>query len=201
MALIIKIDHWQDPIKLPVMDYRSMVTTQGDLKDLVKKNYDRLRKSLKEDGLLSPFYLWRNPVDNLIYIVDGHQRQRVMMMEKAEPFEMPYLLIPAENLSEAKRKLLQISSQYGSITQKGYENFKINLDLPADWLMETINFDALYQEFNPTFEDEKTRKPLDLSDKITSQFKIEVTLDTEADQQALYEDLHKKGLKVKILNL
>jgi hypothetical protein len=49
--------------------------------------------------------------------------------------------ISAENEQDAKRKLLVISSQYGKVTQEGFDEFTFDLD--DEWILETAHFDAL----------------------------------------------------------
>ncbi len=120
---------------LPTVDYRELKEFQGNLKDLSKENYSKLKKSLTEFGFIVPIFVWGDKV------IDAHQRLRVLKKEKAEPFKIPYVEIEAANEQDAKKKLLAISSQYGKIIQEGFDEFTFDLD--SDWLDETINFDAL----------------------------------------------------------
>lgn len=135
---------------LPTIDYRDVKELQGALKDLSRANYTRLRSSLKKDGLIAPLYIWWQD-DTTAFLIDGHQRKRVMVTEKCEPFKIPYISIPADSYEDAKRKLLQVTSQYGTITHEGFDEFKIGMDLP--WIKEHTYFDNLFREFNPKFND------------------------------------------------
>lgn len=130
---------------LPKIDYRILKPIQGNLKDLNEKNLNKLKKSIKEFGFVVPLFVWRKGDD--MYIIDGHQRHRLLMLENITPYELPYVEIEANDEKEAKKKLLVISSQYGTITQDGFDEFAF--DIEQDWLKATIQFDALkYYELN-----------------------------------------------------
>ena len=122
---------------LPVIDYRKLTPFQGALKDLTKDNYARLLKSLAEFGWIVPFFIWH--YNDQWLVSDGHQRLRVLTKEKIEPFELPYIEIEAANEQEAKKRLLVISSQYGTPSPEGFDEFTFDLD--ETWLKNTIHFD------------------------------------------------------------
>jgi hypothetical protein len=191
MAMIIEINPHLDI--LPKVDYREVIESQGALKDLTKENYERLRNGLKNHGLLMPFALWLNPGDQKIYLIDGHQRKRLFMLEKVEPFMIPYLMIPGKTLDEAKLNLLQITSQYGTVTESGFKEFTLNM--PKDWIQETIHFDALASLFEPKIEIEKEEVVFTASEH----FYLNIECADEKQAQELYERFAKEGLKVKIV--
>ena len=122
--------------KVPV---DSLQEFQGDLKDLTSREYSKLKKSLLEFGFITPIFTWGSK------IIDGHQRLHVMINEGWIQ-DVPILRISAHNEQDAKRKLLVISSQYGRVTQEGFDEFTFDLD--DDWLTETVQFDALPFIFN-----------------------------------------------------
>ncbi len=128
---------------LPTVDYRELTPLQGNLKDLSEINYAKLKKSLDEFGFIVPLFIWKKKGKN--FIIDAHQRHRLLSKEKAEPFYLPYVEIEAKDEKEAKQKLLVISSQYGKITQEGFDEFVF--DLPEEWITDTVNFDALFEPF------------------------------------------------------
>jgi len=136
------------------IDYRQLEPFQGNLKDLTESNYDRLKKSFTEKGLFVPLFVWEN--QGHFKILDGHGRERLFSKEGAQfltkdgtkTHEVPCLIVQANNLKDAKEKLLIISSQFQSITQEGFDEFTAHLD--ADWLKDTTHFDAL---FSNSFEE------------------------------------------------
>lgn len=127
---------------LPVIDYRQVKSLQNNLKDLSEVNHDRLLRVLNHRGFTTPLFLWHNPADGGWYSLDGEQRGRVMLKNDLNDngnYNVPYVLIPAANVQEAKEQLLEITSQYGRITQEGLDEFAFDLELPT----LDINFDAL----------------------------------------------------------
>lgn len=130
----------RNPNNLPLIDYRTVKPLQGELKDLSESNYTKLKSVLLKRGFKVPLFLWHH--NENYYLLDGHQRQRVMMRENMQPYEVPYILIEAVTEAEAKAQLLEISSQYGTITQEGLDSFAV--ELPEADLVD-LSFDALIQ--------------------------------------------------------
>lgn len=148
--MAVKIDINPGLKDFPVMPLSSIKEFQEELKDLTELNYNKLKKSLLEQGLLLPYFLWINPEDSKPYLMDGHQRRRVWTAEGFEPKKVPYVLVPGKNNEVAKKNLLVITSQFGTITQEGYDKF--TFDIPDEWKQKTLNYDNLYREFKPGFE-------------------------------------------------
>lgn len=139
-----------NPNKLPTIDYRKIQPLQGNLKDLTRENYDKLKNVLIEDGFDVPFFIWHNTTNNTHYALDGHQRKRVMTGENMNDngsFEVPYVLFEAANEHDARRKLLRITSQYGTITYEGYDEFTVEMQafdgFDFDTSLANLHFDAL----------------------------------------------------------
>jgi hypothetical protein len=132
-----------NPNKLPLIDYNELVPLQGELKDLTEVNYNKLHNSFKKYGFFVPIFVWHN--EDQYKILDGHQRLRVLQKEHIE-FEntetkVPCLIVEADNLQDAKEKVLQISSQFGKITYEGWSEFVA--DLNEAELIQAVSFDAL----------------------------------------------------------
>lgn len=128
--------------ELPTIDYRTIKPLQGNLKDLDQKNHDRLLRVLNKRGFTTPVFIWKNPEDSELYLLDGHQRQRVMQKNDLNDngnYEVPYALIPGATEQEAKEQLLEITSQYGHMTMEGLDEFAFDLDLTE----LDVHFDAL----------------------------------------------------------
>lgn len=79
--------------------------------------------------------------------------------------DVPVLFVDAVDLQDAKEKLLVISSQYGLITQEGYDAFTFDLDEGELELL--VNFDAL--KVWPTDEESDTGKSDNESENEDSQ--------------------------------
>jgi len=129
------------------IDYRKLKPLQGGLKILTDKNYGKLKSSLESKGVFAPLFVWRNGKEN--FLLDGHGRERLFRKEKPtfldakgkETFEVPCVVIDAEDLEDAKQKLLLISSQFQSITQEGLDEFAADLD--EAWVLNSSAFDGL----------------------------------------------------------
>src|SRR3990167_720714 len=107
---------------------------QGDLKSLSEENFEKLKRSILRYGISFPFFLWRDK-DN-VRILDGTQRDKVLKQMRADGYQIPPLpadWIDAENETEAKEKILIISSQYGQMTGDSLNAFLAGstIDLPS----------------------------------------------------------------------
>lgn len=117
------------------LDLEQIEAFQGNLKDLSKENYDRLRKQILELGFSAPIAVWKHEGHN--YCLDGHQRVRVLTeMKRSEGYEIPKLPVVAVEAAtehEAKKKILALASQFGEVTKEGLFEFVSlnNIDLPT----------------------------------------------------------------------
>ena len=95
-------------------------------KDLSDEAYTKARQSIINLGFSFPIPFWEDK-DGTKYILDGHQRKRVLMkLRSEEGFEVPPLpavRVFAEDRKEAKKKLLAQESSYGTITEEGLYEF------------------------------------------------------------------------------
>lgn len=188
----------KNPNNLPLIDYRQIVELQnseaGDLKDLSQEDYDKLKLSIEENGFFLPFFLWEH--ESQFFALDGHQRLRVLNNEDGQPYELPYLLVEADTLAEAKQKLLIITSQYGKMTDEGLKAFTHDLD--QDWVNSRVTFQGL--------------RPLNLSlkrDMLPPAETTEAPAETTApakpsashDHYSVYETLMDHNEKLVLLNV
>lgn len=128
---------------------------QGNLKDLTKENYGKLRDSILQYGFSFPIFMWEevvnvdtNAIESLAndvemkatmktkrWIVDAHQRMRVLKKMREEGYTIPKLpadFIFADSKIEAKEKLLLLNSQYGKMTNEGLYEFINDPIAPID---------------------------------------------------------------------
>lgn len=179
------------------IDYRKLEPLQGNLKDLSKKNYEKLKKSFQEKGFFVPMFVWED--SGKFWLLDGHGRERLFNQEKAvfidsngkETFEIPALIVKAKNLKDAKEKILLISSQFQTITQEGLDEFSFDL---SDYFMEeNICFDALLN---------MTKKEKEVSEKELineSEFIVVIECVNETDQKQIFEELSERNFKCKLI--
>lgn len=127
---------------------------QGNLKELLKDDYDKLRKQILK-GFKAPFFVWLDPKTNKYMLEDGHQRFRVLTeLKNAEKYTLPKLpcvVIHADSEHEAKKNILEISSQFGHMSSSSLFEFASinNIDLPTleDFRFPEINMPSFKAEF------------------------------------------------------
>jgi DNA modification methylase len=145
-----------NPNNLPTLPISDLLPTQGDLKDLTEKNYAKLKGVIERRGFSYPVYVWEDD-EQKKHLLDGHQRQRVLNKEGwNEP--IPYLKVPADSLQEAMARLLEITSQYATITQEGIDEFIATHELNEAEVYEATSFDALTnygQDDEPEVEEDE----------------------------------------------
>lgn len=107
---------------------------QRDLKELSVKNYEKLKNSIQEYGIISPGFVWESK--GKLFALDCHQRLKTLKQMRSEGFpvpdKIPVVEIFAESKKEAKRYLLQYVSQHGKITEDGLYDFLHDAGLCED---------------------------------------------------------------------
>lgn len=195
MQITIKNAH-----NLPTVDYRWIKQLQGNLKFLPATEYAALVVVLKTRGFDLPFFVWQDPADNVLWMIDGHQRQKVMIkndMNDQGSYVVPYYLVPAASLAEARERLLEVTSQYGKITQEGLDEFGADLNL-GDL---NISFDRL-----PDFSMNQGKKDEDPEPDEDGEkepdpapaFAVIVTCQDAEQQQTLDAELRGRGLSTRL---
>jgi hypothetical protein len=123
-----------------LIDFRKIRPLQGSLKIREQSDIEKIIKSIILHGFSFPFFIWKEGGKN--HALDGHGRlQALADMKKAAycldgkkqlfvdegpgwkvPL-LPFVNIEAENMDEAKEKLLKLNSQYGMITDASFKLF------------------------------------------------------------------------------
>ncbi len=137
-----------------VLDIDDITPFQGNLKELSKENYNKLRKQILELGFSEPASVWKSP-DGKHYAINCHQRLRVLTeLRRSEGYEIPPIpvsFIEASSEHEAKKKVLSLTSQFGSMTNESLFEFasNANIDLPTleDFRFPEIDMGAWKAEF------------------------------------------------------
>lgn len=114
---------------------------QGNLKKLSKDNAARLRKEILELGFSEPVSVWEH--EGSCLILNGHQRVAVLKMLAAEGYQVPPVpvsLVEANTLAEATRKVLALTSQYGSMSVEGLGEFMLENEIPYTEVVESFRF-------------------------------------------------------------
>lgn len=131
-----------NPNKLPLAPISELNATQGDLKFLSKENYDKLKSTIEKHGFDMPVTVWIDSQGEK-WLLDGHQRKHVLETEGWND-PIPYLVIKAPNMQTAAERLLEITSQYGTITQEGLDEYIAKFELPEMEIKNLTNFDSIF---------------------------------------------------------
>lgn len=143
----------------------ALTELQGELKTLSKENAEKLKKQIRENGFIVPFFVWRDKDVN--YILDGHQRKDVLLQMEADgeelPSRFPVVYVQSDNEKDAKKKLLAINSQYGRMTEESLFNFMEEIDFEFEDLkdfqfagIDEVALEGLFDEANkPEHTDEE----------------------------------------------
>ena len=124
-----------NPNNLPTIDYRDLIELQpNSFKDLSQKNFDKLSNSFNVHGFITPYFVWKDKGKH--FILDGHQRSRVLSTLEPNGLEVPYILIEAKNKQEAAKKLLAIDSRYGKRTAEGEQEFLDIFEIEQGYIEE-----------------------------------------------------------------
>jgi hypothetical protein len=144
--------------------YDELVPFQGSLKDLQEFNFHKLKNEIINEGFGSPIFVWRH--DDINYILDGHQRQRVIkhLVEKEgyDNFLIPIVFIQDDSFEKAKRRLLSYVSQYGTLNNQGLYEYMFDariemVELENRYSLPVNNFDL--EKFKAEYFDESHCSP------------------------------------------
>jgi 16S rRNA G966 N2-methylase RsmD len=107
----------------------------NDLKD-GNRDVKKLKNSIVNDGFIAPIFIWHEHQ----YVIDGTGRNLALTSLEGEGYtidDLPVVEIEAKTKQEAKAIVLKISSKYGSVTEKSWLDFSVDLDVQS--LLSTIN--------------------------------------------------------------
>ena len=179
------------------LPYDRIEPLQGQLKNRTAEQLEKICRSIIKHGWAFPEYIWRN--DGKYYCLDGHGRQAAipLLIEKGYTIpEIPVVFVDAKDKSEAKELLLKCISQFGTVTQEGFNEFvDFNCDF-IDFEIPNISFDDL----KLGGEDTKDEANLDESDfNYKEQFGVIVICENEKEQEAVYTKLAGDGYNVRVV--
>ena len=139
---------------------------QGDLKILTDDNYKKLKNQILTEGFNFPIAIWEDKETSKIYTIDGNQRVEALNRLKEEGYlipQIPIVWVEAENINQAKRKLLGGASQYGEYNQKGAEDFISTIEgIDIEYLNQNLALSNIVYE-NISFEQNEDSKKVEVS--------------------------------------
>lgn len=185
------------------LSLESLTEFQGNLKELSKENYEKLKNDILTLGFISPIHIWKNK--NKYFCLDGHQRIRTLQQMQKEGITIPPLpvvYVQAKNEKEAKQKILSLTSSFGEITKEGLYEFISDSgidfkDVKNQFHFHEIDFDKFEDEFYvQKFDaDERTSNKMPLEG-----FVFEALFPTEKEMNEAKEYLESLGFIVEVKN-
>lgn len=143
-----------NPNNLLTAPISEFLATQGDLKFLSEDNYKKLKSNIERRGFDLPIYTWIDDSGQK-WLLDGHQRKHVLTTEGWNN-PIPYLIVKAKDKKEAAERLLEITSQFGTITQEGIDEYIAKFELPEMHVLDHTNFDGIFNfSIEPEVEPEE----------------------------------------------
>ncbi len=133
--------------KLPL---NTILEYQDNIKKLSQRNYERLKLSILKYGFSAPIFIWKHQGNN--YILDGHQRMKVLHGMRDEGFDIPLLpvaYIEAKTEKEAKEKRLHILSQYGHFCMQSLDEFLEDAGIGYEDIADSIRIEGIEKLLNP----------------------------------------------------
>tara|TARA_R110000824_G_scaffold335511_1_gene522057 strand:+ start:475 stop:981 length:507 start_codon:yes stop_codon:yes gene_type:complete len=168
-------------MKITLIEINNLNPAEYNPRQISNKQYEDLKASIDKFGLVDPIII---NSDNTV--IGGHQRLKVLRELGAK--KIPTVRV---NLSKEDERELNIR-----LNKSG-----------GEWDMDVLanEFDIVdlkewgFKDIELGFNIDKIQD--DLSDKIELQYKIEVDVTSEKEQEKLYNDLTNKGYICRILTL
>lgn len=123
---------------------------QDDFKGWSNTDKDRLKTSILQNHFSQPFYVWQGD-DGIVWCLDGRHRYLMLVELEAEgvaiPATLPATFVACSSKKEAAELVLQYSSIYARVQEKGlldfmkafeldFEAMKMKIDLPDFDMMD-----------------------------------------------------------------
>lgn len=166
------------------MPIDELTPLQGALKTLSKENMTRLSSVIAQEGITEPISIWVDPKTKKTMILNGHQRVHTLKKMRDDGWKVPVIpvnVVQAKNIDHAKRLVLQLTSQYGTMNPESAFEFINELGLTAEEISSTLNF----ADFDMTrFLDEYFTDPVE-------EEKIEVSAHERVKKNGSEDSKHK----------
>ena len=123
------------------VSHKELKPMQGDLKKLSDLNYNKLKKEILDTGFSEPISVWKKGKNH--FILNGHQRLVTLNRLEKEGYEIPPIpisLVDAKNKEEAKRKVLSLASQYGTVDAEGLKEFIADMSIEINEVFDHFEF-------------------------------------------------------------
>lgn len=180
-----------------------LVPLQGDLKTLDREGYKKLKRALLDHGFSFPFFVWKDGTK--LRVLDGHQRDRVLRRLKAQGYKIPPLpiaFIEAKDETEARKKILLLSSQYGEMTEETLMEYLKESEIDLDDLLDDVDLPQVdLEKLADRLEAELQDKQDNHNTTDTHQYQVIVDCKGEEEQLKLIKKLEKQKYTCRALIL
>jgi len=167
---------------------------------LSETNYNKLKKEILELGFSEPLSVWRQGENN--FLLNGHQRVRTIRRMVEDGYECPELpvnWVEAADENEAKRKVLALTSQYGTLESQGLYEFISDSDISVDDIEESFHFPEIkLEDFRAEYYEDPT-PPAEAEPPENKEWLVVCELRNEEEQANVFEQLVGQGIKCKIM--
>lgn len=177
-----------------LLPYTKILEYQGNLKELSKENYEKLKQSILKHGFAEPITAWNDK--DKIRCANGHQRLRtVKNMVEQEGYKCPDLpvnWVHPKDEEDFARIVLSLASQFGQVTDDGLYQFAAEHNIDIQELNEMYRFPEI--DMN-AFGDSYFGEPTGESEEITGDVDFSKEIDEKNDYVVLVFD-SKEDFKV-----
>jgi DNA modification methylase len=111
----------------PVLWHDLEFIQEPDFKELSKKDYEKLKQSILQQGFIDPLKVWHDKKSGTLYCLDGKHRQLVLQQLEKDGVEisgkLPAIFINCRDRNHAAQLVLVYSSIYAKITEESLYKF------------------------------------------------------------------------------
>ena len=147
------------------LDWRVIKSLQGNYKIRTPEQIEKLCSLIIKRGIRFPSFVAK--IGKEIWAIDTHGRLLSYAELENRGYtipSIPVVYIKAKNKKEAKQLLLECDSRYGTISQEGFEEFTLDLDLSAFKDEDDMNMFYNNLELPDIFGLERQELELDVED-------------------------------------
>lgn len=141
-----------------IVDWHKLVPFQDDLVYSTEEEIEALKTRIIKKGFDNPINVWENK--GVYYTLDGHRRREVFVRLEEEGYEIPLIpvnYVHADNEKDAKERILGFRSQFGHVTQEGFEEFVQIAEIEVD--PDLVRIDNIEIDTGIEIEEEEVTEP------------------------------------------
>ena len=141
------------------LDIDELHPSQGDLKELSKDDFEKLKLSIKTNGFLHSPHIWFDKDTKKWQILDGHSRVLAAKALRNEGYhvgKIKCMAVLADTKKKAMEYILLMSSSYGKMSNESMSDFFINNELAFEDIAPMLDLPNVDLEMEPIDDSEKS---------------------------------------------